>query len=98
MDHAYQLDIRVVVSQRGNHFIAQPLDIAGIAAAPDRETALNILVAGIRGVLEVGEPIYRSAPRELLKLWTSENEADMQRLVPKISAYRSATACATAST
>src|SRR4051812_7814908 len=94
MDHAYQLDIRVVISQRQGNFAAQPLDIAGIAVAPDRETALHTLVAGIRGVLEVGELIYRAAPQELLDLWESADAHDVERLVLKISAYRSESASA----
>jgi hypothetical protein len=93
MIQVYQLNIRVLITEQDGLFKVEPLEIMGQVTASSEDEALRCLALCIEGALAVGEPFWREAPEELLKLWNrpSGEQADgskIHRMILKIRGQR----------
>jgi len=92
MDQAYDLEIRVVIVQRRGTFFAEALETDGVVSATTCDDAVGAYIAALYVAFEIGEPLFRKAPRHLLKLWKLEDGVaqanGIERLCLNVQAYR----------
>ena len=93
MIQVYQLNIRVLITEQDRLFKVEPLEIMGQVRASSKDEALRCLALCIEGALAVGEPFWREAPDELLKLWNrpSGEQVDgstIHRMILKVRGQR----------